>query len=394
MSFVFLNRSALSPYTNHLMIAPIKGEGKVEQQGRSIATMKFALEDAFSNILVPSSSSHNHSLTRPISGTRICISLLGEMKIWLEMGGTQVEVFIKSHRRQELLAYIATMAPDRSKKVSSSRILTDVFEHIAPRADADNLRSLFQKHTQILRKEINQIAQEAGFPKLKLFQHEKVDNSSTKWWLSDECRVVDLSSIKLLYEKIEAAEEKGLEEAETLDLTCNQLIRLYQSYKGDYLEAHLLGYEFGDADWARVPFTEYRDMYLRALWDAAISQHSMSMQVSIPDLQRYKHAKRASLLYRTYALRAPSNRQFDLNARKSKRQSERALRGHLRMCRWLMDAQTADGTYSTYEKLMAKEFPDWKPNPHTIEILRAIRQHTGESMSLGETLEPPEEMEE
>ena len=353
--------------------------------------MKFALEDVFSSAPAPTSSLHKHDSTSQVAGVQVCISLLGEIKIWLEMQEKQLEIPIKSHRRQELLAYIATMAPERAKRVSSGRILTDVFEHIAPRADVDNLRGLFQKHTQLLRKEINEIAQEAGFPKIKLFQHEKVDNSSTKWWLSDECRVVDLSALRVLHEQIEAAEEKGIEEAEDLEATCNQLIRLYQSYKGDYLESHLLNDEFGDADWACMPFTEYRDMYLRALWDAAVSQHSKSMQVDLPEQQRYKHAKRASQFYRIYALRAPNNRQFDLNARKSRRQSERALRGHLRMCHWLADAQTADGTYSTYEKLMAKEFPDWKPTSSTIEILRVIRQHSGEGMLLRSQLEPPEE---
>ena len=324
----------------------------------------------------------------PNQKTMVYISLLGEMKVWLEMNGTRVEVPVKSHRRQELLAYIATLAPERPKRVSSGRILTDVFEHIAPRADVDNLRGLFQKHTQLLRKEINEVAQEAGFTKVKLFQYEKVDNSSTKWWLSDECRVVDLASLRLLHEQIEAAEEKGLEGAEELDRACAQLITLYQS---DYLEKHLVSGEFGDTDWVRVPFTEYRDMYLQALWDAAISQHTASIQLNLTEQQRYKSAKRASLLYRAYALHAPKNRNFDLNARKRKRQSERALRGHLRMCHWLMDAQTADGTYSAYEKLMSEEFPEWKPNATTVDILRVIRQHSSESLLRRDRLETPEE---
>ena len=344
-------------------------------------------------ILKSDLSTLNDNSIHQHTDVQVCISLLGEMKIWLETGAQQIDLPVKSHRRQELLAYIATIAPERSKRVSSGRILTDVFEHVAPTADVANLRLLFQKHTQLLRKEINEIAQEAGISKVKIFQHEKIDNSSTKWWLSEECRIVDLDMLRLLHEKMETAEEKGLEAIAELEAISNQLIKLYQSYQGDYLEQHLINDEFGDVDWVQGPFTEYRDMYLKALWNAAVLQHTMSMQTNIAEQQRYKSAKKASLLYKTYALHAPKNRRFDLNAKKSRRQSERALRGHLRMCRWLADAQAADGTYSAYEKLMAKEFPEWKPSTSTIEILRVIRQNSGEGMLLRDQLEPPEENE-
>ncbi len=330
-----------------------------------------------------------HPTGHQATGAQFCISLLGEIRIWLEQSGTQVAVPIKSHRRLELLAYIATVAPERAKRVSSGRILTDVFEHIAPRADVDNLRNLFQKHVQLLRKEVNETAQQAGFPKMKLFQYEKVDNSSTKWWLSEECRVVDLPIVRFLHEQVEAAREQEAASTE-LDTASDQLIRFYQSFQGDYLEQHLLTEEFGDAEWAQVPFTEYREMYLQALWEAAVLAHSNSMQINLTDQQRYKYARRAALLYKTYALHSPKHRDLDLNAKKSRRQSERALRGYLRMCRWLMDAQGADEVYSTYEGLMAQEFPEWKPNISTVEILRTIRQHTGESPLLRGQLEPPE----
>src|SRR2546430_557358 len=85
--------------------------------------------------------------TQSVAKIQICISLLGEMKTWLDIDGKQIELPIKSNRRQELLAYLATLAPERSKRVASGRILTDVFEHIAPTADVSNLRLLFQKHT-------------------------------------------------------------------------------------------------------------------------------------------------------------------------------------------------------------------------------------------------------
>jgi hypothetical protein len=331
-----------------------------------------------------------HPMGHEAIGVQMCISLLGEMRIWLEKDGVPVEVPVKSHRRLELLAYIATVAPERSKRVSSGRILTDVFEHIAPRADVDNLRNLFQKHVQLLRKEVNEIADQAGFPKLKLFQYEKVDNSSTKWWLSEECRVVDLPIVRFLHEQVEAAREQGAAAGTELETASDQLIRFYQAFQGDYLERHLLTEEFGDAEWAQVPFTEYREMYLQALWEAAVLAHNNSMQLNLSDQQRYKYAKRAALLYKTYALHSPRYRDLDLNAKKSRRQSERALRGYLRMCRWLMDAQGADEAYSAYESLMAQEFPEWKPNVTTVEILRFIRQHTGENPLLRDQLEPPE----
>ncbi|MBV9228897.1 MAG: hypothetical protein JOZ18_06260, partial [Chloroflexi bacterium] len=110
-------------------------------------------EDILTNILAPARASIKQRATYQETTVQICISLLGEMQVWLEMNGEKVEFPLKSHRRQELLAYIATMAPERSKRISSGRILTDVFEHIAPGADVANLRLLFQKHTQLLRKE-------------------------------------------------------------------------------------------------------------------------------------------------------------------------------------------------------------------------------------------------
>ncbi len=346
--------------------------------------------DVSSNDSAPTAPPHIFATDNQATDVLVRISLLGEMRVWLERKQVQVEVPIKSHRRQELLAYIATMAPERSKRVSSGRILTDVFEHIAPRADVDNLRGLFQKHTQLLRKEVNEVAQQAGFPRIRLFQHEKVDNSSTKWWLSEECRVVDLSTVKLLHERLEAAREQYSVESPELEAASEQLLRFYQSCHGDYLEKHLLADEFGDADWVRTPFTEYREMYLQALWDAAVQAHTSSLQLNLGDQQRYKYARRAASLYRTYALYAPKHRDCDLNARKSRRQSERALRGFLRMCRWLMDTQAADDAYSAYESLMAEQYPEWKPGSNTIEILRAIRQHSGENMFLRDRLEPPE----
>jgi hypothetical protein len=346
-------------------------------------------KESFTDILTSVSPNRllaQHEQTTEMS---VCISLLGEIKIWLEMNGTQVPVPLKSYRRLELLAYIATLAPERKKKVSSGLILTDVFEHIAPQADVENLRALFQKHTQLLRKEINEIAQEANFPPVRLFQYEKVD-SSTKWWLSEECKVVDLSAVKLLYEQMEAAKEGGEAETAELKAACDQMIRLYQ---GDFLEKHLQQDEFGDADWVRGPFTEYRDMYLQAVWDAAVYEHRVSVQSDITDQDRHRAARRAASLYRTYALHAPKNRQFDLNARKSRRQSERALRGFLRMCLWLMDAQAADGCYSLYARLMRQEFPDWKPNISTVELIRAIRQQSGHDLPLLNMRQPPKELE-
>jgi hypothetical protein len=340
-------------------------------------------------------SSLTEKASRPQSRkVQVCISLLGEMKMWLDIDGKQIELPIKSNRRQELFAYIATLAPDRSKRVSSGRIITDVFEHIAPTSDVSNLRLLFQKHTQLLRKEINELASQADIPKLPLFQYEKIDNKSTKWWLSAECKVVDLEELQHLYEQMEAAEEQPGENASTLEALCMQLINLYQSYQGDYLEQHVLNDEFGDAEWVRVPFTEYKEMYLRAIWNVSLLHHTLSMRPAISDQQRYKSAKKALQYYKLYALYAPKHRRFDINARKSRRQSERALRGHLRMCRWLMDAQTADGTYSAYEKLMSEEYPEWKPNASTIEILRVIRQQSDEHILTFDQLEPPEEKEE
>ena len=338
-------------------------------------------------------SSFKTRVTPSDAKVQICISLLGEMKTWLDIDGKQVELPIKSNRRQELFAYIATLAHDRSKRVASGRILTDVFEHIAPTADVSNLRLLFQKHTQLLRKEINELALQAGIPKLSLFQYEKIDNKSTKWWLSEECTVVDLQELTRLHELMEAEEEHG-ENGPRLEESCMQLIQFYQSFQGDYLEQHVLSDEFGDAEWIRGPFTEYKEMYLRAIWNVALLHHTLSMQATISQQQRYKSAKKASQYYKLYALYAPKHRRFNINARKSRRQSERALRGHLRMCRWLMDAHAADGSYSAYEKLMSEEYPEWKPNASTIEILRVIRQHSDEHILSFDHLEPPEDKEE
>ncbi len=311
----------------------------------------------------------------------VCISLFGEVRIWLEREDTQVVVPIRSYRRQELLAYIATLAPSREQRVSSDCIITDVFEHIAPKSDVENLRGLFQKHTQLLRKELNEVAGEMNFPPVRLFQFEKVDNSSTKWWLSNECKIVDLTAVRLAHERIEAIKEEGNENPDLLKASCEQLIRLYQSYQGDYLEKHLVQYDFGDTTWIRDPFTHYRDMYLQALWDAAVAEHNRLL-TPLSDQDRYRSAKKAASLYRAYALYAPKNRNFAINVKKNVRQSERAIRGYLRICCWLMDAQAADNGYALYEYLMRREYPEWRPDKKTIELLQAIRQQSGPNLQM------------
>lgn len=320
---------------------------------------------------------------------QVGISLLNEVRIWLEARDTRIEIPIKSYRRQELLAYLATQAPTREQRISSGRILTDVFEHNAPRADVDNLRTLFQKHTQLLRKEINTVAKEAGWSQVRLFCHEKVDNSATKWWLAPECHVVDLTAIKKLHEQMQKARDQGEASNTVLKEAGEQLMQIYQSGRGDYLERHLLQQEFGDAEWVRAPFTEYRDMYLQALWDVAILEHRECLQPEISEQERLRKARRAAALYRQYALHAPKHRDLDMNARKSWRQSERALRGFLRLCQWMQNAQGADEGYSLYELLMKEEYPEWKPNIKTVELLKAVRQLTGQQPLRLDMLEMP-----
>jgi hypothetical protein len=329
-------------------------------------------------------STTNHQPTEQRGQTTeqyVCISLLGEVRVWLEREDIRIPVPIRSYRRQELLAYIATVAPRREQRVSSSRIITDVFEHIAPRSDADNLRGLFQKHTQLLRKEVNEVASEMNFPRIRLFQFEKIDNSSTKWWLSDECKIVDLTEVKIAHKRIEEVKEEGDENTDILKDRCEQLIRLYQSFEGDYLEKHLLQDDFGDTGWVREPFTEYRDMYLEALWDAAIAEHNCLL-ASLSHQDRYRSAKKAASLYRAYALYSPKNRGFAINVKKNARQSERALQGYLKICNWLMDAQAADHGYALYGRLMRKEFPEWRPDKNTVELLQEVRQQSGKHLPL------------
>ena len=321
----------------------------------------------------------------PETQPNVCISLLGEVRVWLQREETRIAVPIHSYRRQELLAYLATMAPTREHRVSSGRIITDVFEHIAPGSDVENLRGLFQKHTQLLRKELNEAAQQFQFPPISLFQFEKVDNSSTKWWLSPECRVVDLPAVRQAHRRLETFKESGSQDLEQMRAACEQVIALYREGGGDYLEKHLLQDDFGDTRWVREPFTEYREMYLQALWDGAVAEHNQLLAViSTPD--RYRAAKKAAALYRSYALYAPKNRNFTISVKKTVRQSERALRGYLRICQWLLDAQAADTSYALYERQMRREFPEWKPEKTTIELLQTLRQQSSTSLQQGSVL--------
>lgn len=307
----------------------------------------------------------------------ISLSLLGEMRVWLEQKGEYIAVPIKSCHGLELLAYMATQAPTRASSVSQSRILAEVFEHSWPRADHQSLRHVFLKYTHALYREVNKIAQDVGLPEVTLFDSEKIAGGATRWWLSDAWKVEDLVPVRHLHAQMEAAREQGATGVAALTSAAYRLIRLYQSYQGDFLEKYLAHGAFGDATWARGPFTMYRDMYLQALWNAAVIEHNASMRLSATERERSGSARRAASLYRTYALYAPKHRQFNLNAHRSRRQSERALRGFLRMCFWLADPLSAGEVYTAYAQLMAVEYPEWMPEQDTLDILRAVGRPNG-----------------
>jgi hypothetical protein len=102
----------------------------------------------------------------------------------------------------------------------------------------------------------------------------------------------------------------------------------------------------------------------------------------LSDQERYRCAKKAATLYKAYALYAPRHRRFIVNPKKNMRGSERALRGYLRVCCWLMDTQAADDGYALYERLMREEFPEWKPDQNTIDLLQAVRQQSNQKLSV------------
>jgi hypothetical protein len=319
---------------------------------------------------------HAEKSSTTASDVKLCISLLGEMKIWIEHNDERISVSLENNQLQ-LLAYIASMAPVREKAVSSSRILSDVFSHTWPQVDTHTLSQSLEREVQLLHKEVNEVTQSVGVPPVALLKCEKFGNGSTKWWLSNEWSLVDLAAMKSLFEQMEGARELGEAGVLVLKSAADQLIELYQSYRGDYLEKCLLQEEFSNADWVRRPFTEYRDMYLQALWDAAAIEYNASVQLNLPEDQRARSAKRAALLYKTYALHMLKNQHLDLHPEKNKRQSERALRGFLRVCRWSADVQAAESVYSAYMELMVEQFPGWQPSQQTIDILRAMGLESG-----------------
>lgn len=321
---------------------------------------------------LPQVEEHSSQATR----AQFYISLMGEMRVWFEEDGVQHVIPFKSARRRALLAYVATLAPARSRRIASSRILTDVFEQPGPATN--QLYDLLRKQIALLHEEINEPAREAGYADMPIFECEKA--GVTQWWLSQDWCRVDLPGLEHLHERLESVKEQGVIGNRGLDAVSTELIQLYQSYSGDYLERHLASPQFREAHWLRRPFTEYREMYLEALWDAATLAHDACMQMTFTRQQRYSYAQRAAKLYSSYALHAAKHHDLDLKRHKNLRQSERAIRGYLRMCRWFMDAPAAERIYAAYAKSMAREIPGWQPAPTTVEILRAVREHSGEHM--------------
>jgi hypothetical protein len=331
----------------------------------------------------------------------LSISLLGEVSVVVcnpETGRRMEVPMQRSPRRRELLAYVAWQ---RGKTVKRDKLLHDIFERDLPeddeRDDIERVSQNFNKHTQLLRNDINSVAGQLGLPRLMVLEH------ATDWWLAKYCKVVDLDAIDAEYSIIERAVREGNLETPAVREACDRLIEAYRDR--DFLQKHVQDHEFEPwtQSWVRDPFTSYRDYFLAALWYRAeierISGERLAAEGETLQARQRACFERAASLYERYALYAPKTR-FDKKVYGREpgvriSQSERALRRCIDMYSLTNNTQAVDTVYEEYKKLMRSVFPSgvaWKPSPETVVVLEEARAQTREHRFRGQI--QPHEMSE
>jgi hypothetical protein len=350
---------------------------------------------------------HNQPVLQPAATTRgpgelpyIVIHLLGtvSMEVQTADGSARTSVPIpESALRTHLLAYIASLRGDR---IGREKVLEHVFGHGRDDEDASpaKLTAAFDSHRKLLRTDlraaITKLNEQVGFeavpPTLDLLA-----NFQKNWWLAETCRVVDLDAVESCHDIILQAEQAGKLASSIPSYVADACESLIAAYPGDFmarlLKEHPEDFDPWSQNWARVPFTRYRDYLLEALW--YLAGHEMQLGQALgsqPDevalLQQNQHYDRAARYYRTYAMRACSSR-FDLKVTFSRTErgehgervvmSERALRRCLMLYGTIGNTQMVDRVFNEYSKLLQRVSADaWRPNPETQADLEAARSRT------------------
>lgn len=382
-------------------------EGSNKQSEEMHAEGEEQRAEAPEDVVVPTTSSRVVTADNQQSGAtqpgkplaNVTLNLLDEVSMTVQTldGAWQTSVPLSGNAiRVQLLAYIACK---KGAKVTRDRLLEDVFGYKRSDEDATpkRLAEAFDSHRKLIRADlraaISRLNEEAGqevIPAtLDIFA-----NAQKLWWLADTCRVPDLEEVESWYHIIEQAESSGQLAStipEHVRNACESLITVYQ---GDFLENLLRDHpdEFDPwtQSWARVPFTQYRDYFLEALWYAADYEYqagqALEGKTEEEQLQRQdKHYDCAARYFRTYAMRACSSR-FDLKVTFDRRgrghgqrvtMSERAIRRCLMLYGLMGSTHMVDKVYSTYYKHMRRVSADvWEPSQETLADLEAARSRT------------------
>jgi hypothetical protein len=291
----------------------------------------------------------------------------------------------------QLLAYLGWK---RSAGVRRDLLLEQIWGHgrTDEEATSQRLGEAFNNAKKSLRSTVRKVAKKLNTelgeimlsPTLDIFEHRY-----QMWRLSSICRVSDLEIAEAQYQVIAEAKKRGaLANAvpEYVKEACDALIA---AYNGDYLEILIQLYPYDLEplvnNWAREPFTFYRDCYLQALWYAAEYElqaghrfTKVSTSVELRQKQRESWA-RAAELYRIYAMHACNNRfdakiYFGLPNRgdgERVRRSEQALRNCVMLYGELGSSYLIDETYYAYYDLMRNiSDENWDPSE---EIQRAVQ---------------------
>jgi hypothetical protein len=330
----------------------------------------------------------------------IVIHLLGTVKMEVQTadGTVRVPVILPENGlRTHMLAYIAWL---RGERIGREKVLEHVFGHGRDDEDASpaKLSSAFDSHRKLLRADVRaaiaKLNEQIGFEAVPSAL-DPFANFNKQWWLAEVCRVVDLDAVESFHETILQAEQDGKLANSIPEYVRDACESLKAAYPGDFmaklLKAHPEDFDPWSQNWARVPFTHYRDYFLEALW--YLAGHEMQLGQAFgsqPDeealLQQSQHYDRAARHYRAYSMRACSSR-FDLKVTFSRSgrgehgerivMSERALRRCLMLYGTMGNTQMVDRAYNEYSKLMRRVSADaWEPSPETLADLEAALSRT------------------
>lgn len=285
----------------------------------------------------------------------VCLSFLNDLTVQVEgRKGTRLQ--IKAQRQQELLAYLAIQA--REKTVHWGDIVRDVYKWRYPKEKKEQLHEKLLKDTSYLRQFFEVALHQAGLPCINPIVVTGKGQHAT-WCLADAYKVKDLTAL----EEISLQAREATKKEKSIDL--EQFRRAYEqvveSYTESFLALLLKKKEVGK--WANTFYHRYRNLYRQLLSDAADFEYTACQREQQED--RLGCLRRVARLYERYAF-------FCISTEGYSHTGEGALQRGIETYHLAGEDWTARNMYNRYIDRMKQRSPGWTPSRQTQKMLEEI----------------------